>query len=595
MIPNNAFSALTCQILDQKIDIESILQRITPIQFVPNLTFLRYMEDMTFLTGQSLGTLTVQSKIECFDIEADTGYIHELAVDTLTIGGVTGLYTGPTGYTGNTGPTGWTGSTGLPGSATNTGATGPTGAAVPLIPLDFLSPSQATLSTTNPAPTVIRTNASFAGTASDGFGKTIINGYTGANLLTPVANSVGSFLNGNINTMQTVGDTVYIGGAFTGSIDGTTRYPYIAKWDAQNGLQQVNGPTGPNNTVISMSYNATNSLLYVGGAYTTWGGLTANPVGIGAWNVSTQAFQALGPTGFTGPAPCLSTAYDDIAGKLYAGWSTTTRTRNLFIYSNGTWTGCTGPGTYPKKLVVDNPNNALYVGEDSSNTSPFTRYSTISSINPTTGANTTVYSAPTAVYTTIALNNSSTLYIGAANTSSTLLQAPLLFGGRSNMATYTFGGSVTPFREVTNSVNYLDYDKVGNKLRICANTNGTLLTTIINQSPYHSIVEYDGTSFKSVADVDVNWAGIISGQTTANNFLVSPFISSNANLRQTLKTASTNQAYIYNCGRVNRDASLTITAPINYYNGNTGSSYTLYNIGDRVDMKWSSATNSWWV
>lgn len=590
MIPNNVFSALTCEVIDQKNQLEEILQRITPIEFVPNLSAFETM----FLTGQNLGTLTVQSSIECFHIDADSGYIRELAVDSIVIGGFTGLYTGPSGPTGSTGGTGPTGIQGVPGTATNTGSTGPTGVAVPLIPLNFQSPSQTTLSITNPSPTFIRSNTTFeAGTPTDGFSKIIINGYTGTNLLSPIANSIGSFLNGTINTMQTVGNTVYIGGAFTTTNDGATRYPYIAKWDEQNGLQQVNGPTGPNGDVYSMAYNPSSSLLYVGGNYTTWAGVSTSPTGLGVWNVSTQAFQTLGNAGFTGTNQCLAMTFDNTAGKLYTGWNSTTPTRNLFIYSGGTWTGATGPPNNPKKLLMDNTNNALYVGEDSG-TTPISRYTRIRSINPTTGANTTIYTPPSTINSMIALDNSNKLYIGTANTSSTP-SSVLPFGGKSYMATYTFGGSVTPFQEVSNAINYLEYDKVKSDLYISANTVNSSLSTMINQTPYQSIVRYDGTSFKSVVDVDLFVGGIMSTPTSANNMIVAPLISSNLNMRQTSKISNSNQVYIYNCGRVNQDASLLITAPINYFKGNTGSSYTLYTIGDSVNMKWSSTTNSWWV
>jgi len=600
MLPNNNFSSITCQLLDQRDVINSILQRITSIQFVPNLTL--YSEEdllnMAYLTGSSLGTLTVQSKIEAFDVETENveainGYIHNLAVDNIVIGGITGpFYTGPSGPTGMTGMTGPTGIQGVPGTAVNTGATGPTGAAVPLIPLQFYSPSQTILPITDPAPTVIRTNATFAaGTPSDGYSKEIINGYTGTNLLSPISSPIGSFLNSYINVMETVGNTVYIGGNFTQSIVGSVAYPYIAKWDDINGLQQVNGANGPNAAVYSMSYDTTKSLLYVGGAYTTWGAESANPPYIGAWNVATQTFQSLGTAGLVGGGnPVLALAMDNISGKLFTGWQSTNRNQNIIVYQNSTWTGCTGAiSSNPKKFSIDSANNALYVGYDSSAT-PIVRQQTIYSINPTTGANTTVYSGSS--YTTMAISNTNRLYIGGKTTVST---ATLPFGSNSYMGTYIHGGSLTNFQEVATPIHNLNYDINNNLLYISANTNNIILSTNINQQPYQSIVSYDGTNFKSVADVDINYNGLLQPASNSNILIGLYSSESSLYLRQNTKTSQTNQVYLYNCGRINQNASLSITAPINYFKGGTGSSYTLYNIGDKVEMKWSSSSNSWWV
>ena len=163
-------STILCQINLLDAEVNSILQRITPIQFIPPGT-----------TGET-GTLVVESNqiiggtlefptpttpnlllsaafetyaptrlnyntIQTGDIYADNlhvqqdGFISHLTVDTISIGGLTSsnVYTGPTGdrgipgYASNTGATGaggsigYTGPTGLPGYATNTGTTGPLG------------------------------------------------------------------------------------------------------------------------------------------------------------------------------------------------------------------------------------------------------------------------------------------------------------------------------------------------------------------------------------------------------------------------------------------------------------------------------------
>jgi len=589
MVFNNNFSNIACQELENKNNVESILQRITPIEFVPNLT-TEYLGtlNMAYLTGPNLGTLTVQSNLETLNIEALSGYIHELAVDTLTINGFTGLYTGPTGVTGCTGP---------PGDALEQGPDGPIGASsLPDLPLEFLSPSQTTLSITDPAPTVIRSNVSFeAGTPADGFSKVVINGYTGPNILSPIATSIGSMLNGPINTMETVGNTVYIGGNFTGSNDGTKAYPRIAKWDVINGLQQVNGSIGPSANVYSMVYDTTKNLMYVGGDYTMWGGLTGNPPYIGSFNVSTKSFKSLGTSGFTGNSPCLSLALDT-SGKLYSGWNSFTPTQQLFIYDNGTWTGCTGLSSvapYPKKILVDNANTTMYVGYGST-LAPFSELYRLYSINTEIGANTLIYNATnngSSSSLTMTMDNSNKLYIGVKPATEKVF---LPFGGKSYMGTYVYGGNVSPFQEITNPINYLNYDKTNSELYICANTFNSTLSTNINGQPYQSIVKYDGASFQNVADVDVFSNGILAPLNNST-ILISPYNLYGSYKTQPSKISETNQIYMYNGAWINKNASLSITAPINYSNGNTGSSYTLYKIGDKVDMKWSSTTNSWWV
>lgn len=591
---NNTLSALTCQVVDSKNTIESILQRITPIEFIPALTFssadiTQLGSSIGSLTGPSLGTLTVQSKIETLDIESYSGYIHELAVDILTIAGITGIYTGPTG------PTGYTG---LPGTAANTGATGPTGV-LPTVPIDFLSPSQATLSTSDTSAAVIRNNVSFApGIPTDGFSKTIINGYTGNNLLSPLTTSMTSTLNGFVNAMEKVGNTIYIGGAFTGSCDGLTRYPFIAKWDDVNGLQQVNGPNGPNNVVNTLAYDSTSNILYVGGTFTQWGAIATSPNYIGKWNIGSQTFSTLGTAGLpsgvipSSPSSCLSLYMDNTAGKLYTGWNTFTR-NNLFSYQSNTWSGFTGPiSSVPKKLLVDNANNVVYVGYDGSST-PINQFTSLYTINPTTRANTIVYATSGSPNITATMDNTNKVYIGQK----TPVIGNLPFGGASYMGTYVNGNSsITPFQQVQTPINYLNYDNSNNLLYMCANTLNASLSTIINQQTYQSIQSYNGTSIKNVADVDVYINGILTPASNSQ-ILVAPFNNNGAPTysRQPSKTSQTNQVYIHNCGRINKNASLTITAPINYYNGNTGSSYTLYSVGDKVEMKWDTTTSSWWV
>lgn len=604
MVSKNTLSELACQSQNSSIDVNSILQRITPIQFIPNMD-IRLEEipmiQTGMLTGPSMGTLTIQSYLDCLELEADNAYIHKLKTDTIVIGGITGPF-----YTGPTGPLG-IGLTGMTGTFTNTGAVGPTGPTAYMNPLVFLSPSGTSLSITDPSPTVIRNNVTFdPGMPLNGFEKTIINGYTGTNLLSPLTNSIGSMLNNVIYATQVVGNTVYLGGAFTRSNDGIIDYPYIAKWDEQNGLQQVNGPTGPNGFVYSMAYDASKSLLYVGGNFTSWANVNTSPRAIGAWNVSTQSFQSLGITGLTGPTSrtqCLCMTANS-TNTLYTGWTiagvTQDRNLNIVLYDNYTWKGCTGAITSrPKKIVVDDTHNIMYVGYDLGTPStPISRFNNIYSINPTTGTNTSIYIGGSAIYSTMALDNTDKLYIGV-KTASTI--APLPFQGKSYMSTYTYGSTgTTPFLQVTTPIDYLVNDKNNNVMYICANTVNSTLSTIIDQKEYQGIVSFDGTSFRNIADLNVYQYGLLT-PLSASKLMISPYpdftsgTTINQFQRSPARTSATNTAYIAVCGKLNKDASLSITAPINYYTGQTGNYHTLYTIGDKVVMKWDSTTNSWWI
>ena len=48
------------------------------------------------LTGSSLGTMTIQGTLKTLDFESENAYIHNLDVDNIHIGGITGAFTGGT-------------------------------------------------------------------------------------------------------------------------------------------------------------------------------------------------------------------------------------------------------------------------------------------------------------------------------------------------------------------------------------------------------------------------------------------------------------------------------------------------------------------
>lgn len=140
--------SLICQLSNNTQEIQSILERITPIDYIPGpsgatgtlvihsnqviegtLEFsCPETDNPTVIDCQGIQTHEITTDI----ITSEIGYIDCLYVDKISIGGLTSslLFTGPTGPQGIPGTasnTGTTGPTGIPGEAANTGATGPTG------------------------------------------------------------------------------------------------------------------------------------------------------------------------------------------------------------------------------------------------------------------------------------------------------------------------------------------------------------------------------------------------------------------------------------------------------------------------------------
>ena len=116
-------SSLLCRISNAFYDIQEILRRITPIEYcetcIPedggnchSLNGTLIIDSNAFIYGQlsfpkcdgsGVGTTINGDGINTGYINADTGYIHELTVDHITIKG--GSF-GPTGQAGPTGPAG---------------------------------------------------------------------------------------------------------------------------------------------------------------------------------------------------------------------------------------------------------------------------------------------------------------------------------------------------------------------------------------------------------------------------------------------------------------------------------------------------------
>jgi hypothetical protein len=130
--------------------------------------------------------------------------------------------------------------------------------------------------------------------------------------------ALGDGANGPVYAIAASGTDLYVGGSFT-TVGGGYIVNHIAKWDGVNWYSfgdGVNRPVGVNGPVYAIAVNGTD--LYVGGSFTTAGGVSAN--NIAKWNGSgsTESWSALG-SGVNGTVKAIGLiGYD-----LYVGGSFT--------------------------------------------------------------------------------------------------------------------------------------------------------------------------------------------------------------------------------------------------------------------------------
>jgi hypothetical protein len=174
-------------------------------------------------------------------------------------------------------------------------------------------------------------------------------------------NSVQALFYDNLN------NKIYVGGNFT-SYNGVTRNR-IARLNADGSLDTAFAPTlGFDNFVQALFFDGVNSVLYAGGAFTTFNGTTRNR--IAAINTDGSLNTAFNPSGgFDNTVSAIT--FDALNNKLYVGGFFTTfnavsRNRIVRINNDGSldtnFTPGTGFDNSVLSLAYDSITTKLYVG-----------------------------------------------------------------------------------------------------------------------------------------------------------------------------------------------------------------------------------------
>jgi len=103
-------------------------------------------------------------------------------------------------------------------------------------------------------------------------------------------NAVGTGLNSHGWALQTDGTNLFVGGEFTTA--GGITVNRVAKWNGSSWSAMNTGTVGMNNIVYSLLWDEVGGKLYAAGAFTTAGGVSANRVAV--WDPSTSTWSALG-------------------------------------------------------------------------------------------------------------------------------------------------------------------------------------------------------------------------------------------------------------------------------------------------------------
>ncbi len=170
------------------------------------------------------------------------------------------------------------------------------------------------------------------------------------------------------------GPVLYAAGRFTTA--GGVTVNHVAKWDG-NQWSALSGPsgTGTNNRIYAVApgNDGSGTGLFVAGQFTTAGGVTVNHVA--KWDGNEwSALSGPAGTGANGEATALA-AYDDGSGEaIYVGGSFTTAggvsVNHMAKWDGNEWSALSGPsgtglnGTYVEALTVfdDGSGEALYAG-----------------------------------------------------------------------------------------------------------------------------------------------------------------------------------------------------------------------------------------
>ena len=176
---------------------------------------------------------------------------------------------------------------------------------------------------------------------------------TGITASNPIVNSI---------AISSSNSNIYVGGQFTTA--GGVSASNIAVWNGSSWSALGTGVTGSNPIVYSITISGSN--IYVGGQFTTAGGVSASNIAI--YNSNTDLWSALGP-GVTGTSYPVVNSIAISGGNIYVGGRFTTAggvsVNNIAMWNGSTWsalgTGVTGTGTIEVKSIAISGSN-IYVG-----------------------------------------------------------------------------------------------------------------------------------------------------------------------------------------------------------------------------------------
>lgn len=167
----------------------------------------------------------------------------------------------------------------------------------------------------------------------------------------------GSLQPGRVTAMLASGGNLYVGGYFQGSGSDPYMFSNLAKWNGTSWSY-----AGSVNIINYQKINALamiGSDLYIGGDFTTSGGLTVN--GLAKWNGSTMSAVGTGVAGSSANVHALAVSGTD----LYVGGSFTsvngTAASNIAKFSSGTWS-TVGTGMNSTVRALHLHGSYLYAG-----------------------------------------------------------------------------------------------------------------------------------------------------------------------------------------------------------------------------------------
>jgi hypothetical protein len=183
-------------------------------------------------------------------------------------------------------------------------------------------------------------------------------------------------VNDNVNSLLTVGSTLYIGGTFTSATNTSIAASRFVKWTAAGGLQQASlsyKGVGSSGGVYALAYDGT--YIYIGGSFSSTVVGTASPAltvnSIARFNPVTDQWSALSVNSAKGLSDVVNAICTTETG-VYAGGGFTTSTSGTTLNYVGGWNNATSswlqlgnpqsPGLGDFVTALYCSNGTLYVG-----------------------------------------------------------------------------------------------------------------------------------------------------------------------------------------------------------------------------------------